>query len=56
MNRLSQSMASCETLVLDYIKKMRNNKNLSLKDLTLKSVVLVASTLQERIQTIVSIS
>lgn len=35
---------------------MESNNNLTLKDLTLKKVVLVALTSQQRVQTIVSLS
>lgn len=35
---------------------MKSNNNLTLKDLTLKKVVLVALTSQQRVQTIVSLS
>lgn len=42
--------------LLNFIKKMESNNNLTLKDLTLKKVVLVALTSQQRVQTIVSLS
>lgn len=42
-------------LVPDYIKIMGKNKDVSLKDLTLKSEVLVALTSQQPVQTIVSL-
>ena len=43
-------------MVLNSTKKIGNNSNLTLKDLTLIIVVLVALTSQQRVQRIVSLS